>query len=124
MPITPNGTLTLRRRSPLSSVVCLSTFPSGLGSAATWRMSAAIPSKRAGVSCNRSYSGLLRSIFARSTALASSSSCSFCAMASATWSRMLFLLSSLMSASCLLAWRTLLKVSLMLMIYFCGINSV
>ena len=70
IPITPKGTLTRLRSSPLGRVVCLSTLPRGEGSVATLRVSPAMPSMRSFVSFRRSYMGLDGSIRLRSLALA------------------------------------------------------
>ena len=89
MPITPNGTLTRFKSSPLGSTVCFSTLPNGEGSEATLRVSPAMPSMRSWVSFRRSYMGFALSIRLRSLALAakmvSVSLMALSATASSTW---------------------------------------
>ena len=73
-PITPNGTLTRCTLSPLGSVRSSRMRPSGDGSVATLRVSAAIPFRRSSLSRRRSYIGFALSMRERSIALASSTS--------------------------------------------------
>ena len=103
MPITPKGTLTRLRSSPLGRVVCFSTLPRGEGSVATLRVSPAIPSIRSFVSFRRSYMGLAGSIRAKSLALAAKMVSVSLMAFSATASNTLLMVSLSSSARSMLA---------------------
>ena len=110
-PITPNGTLILRRRSPLGIVRSMSTLPVGEGRAATSRMPSAMSSSLFPVSLSLSNTGLPLSARSRSLAFAFSRESFPAVMASARLVSMAFLRSSPMSVRHRLASFTLLNNS-------------